>query len=96
MPQRSTGPRTPKSKARSAQNARNHGFIASNFAVVRVEDLDAANLKADLVSTCQPLNSQELFGVPLGPSGSRSPSTPSCAPLPLSRPLHRRDRSGPR
>jgi hypothetical protein len=61
---RSTGPRTPEGKARSAQNSRKHGFTASNFAIVRIEELDAiANLKADLVALYQPVNSQELFAV---------------------------------
>ena len=61
---RSTGPRTPQGKARSAQNARKHGFTASNFAVVRLEDLDAvAHLKADLVDLYRPVNSQELFAI---------------------------------
>jgi hypothetical protein len=61
---RSTGPRSPEGKARAAQNSRKHGFTASKFAIVRIEELDAiANLKADLVALYQPVNSQELFAV---------------------------------
>jgi hypothetical protein len=61
---RSTGPRTPEGKANSAQNARRHGFTASTFAVVRLEDLqEIAHLKADLVAAYQPVNSQELFAL---------------------------------
>ena len=61
---RSTGPRTPQGKARSAQNARKHGFTASTFAVVRLEDLnEVAHLRADLIATYQPVNSQELFAI---------------------------------
>ncbi|HMD70888.1 MAG TPA: hypothetical protein VKF41_06065, partial [Bryobacteraceae bacterium] len=60
----STGPRTPQGKAVSAQNARRHGFAASSFAVVRLEDLqEVAYLKADLVAAYQPVNSQELFAL---------------------------------
>ncbi|HJT89828.1 MAG TPA: hypothetical protein VJ732_18285, partial [Bryobacteraceae bacterium] len=61
---KSTGPRTPEGKARSAQNARKHGFTASSFAVVRLEELDEiARLKADLVAVYEPVNSQELFAL---------------------------------
>jgi len=60
----STGPRTPEGKARSAQNSRKHGFTASTFAVVRLEDLqEVAHLRADLIAVYQPANSQELFAI---------------------------------
>ncbi len=62
--QRSTGPRTPEGKARSAQNARRHGFAAQHFTVAGVEEADAvAKLKDDLIAFYQPLNSQELFAI---------------------------------
>ncbi len=61
---KSTGPRTPEGKARSARNARTHGFTASTFAVVRLEELDEiARLKQDIVAVYQPVNSQELFAL---------------------------------
>jgi hypothetical protein len=61
---RSTGPRSPEGKARSAQNPRKHGFTASTFAVVRLEDIDEiAHLRDDAVAVYQPVNSQELFAV---------------------------------
>jgi hypothetical protein len=60
----STGPTTTEGKLRSSQNARKHGFTASSFAVVRLEDLDeVAHLREDLVNLYQPANSQELFAV---------------------------------
>jgi hypothetical protein len=60
----STGPRTPEGKSRSCQNARTHGFTASTFAVVRLEEFDEiARLKHDLLSVYQPVNSQELFAL---------------------------------
>ncbi len=61
---KSTGPRTAPGRARSAQNARKHGFTASTFAVVRLEDLqEVAHLKDDLVALYQPVNSQEFFAI---------------------------------
>jgi hypothetical protein len=61
---RSTGPRTPEGKLRSSQNARKHGFTASTYAVVRLEDLnEVAHLREDLVNLYRPVNSQELFAV---------------------------------
>ena len=60
----STGPKTPDGKARSAHNAVKHGFTASTFAVVRLEDLqEIALLKSDLLSTYLPVNSQELIAL---------------------------------
>jgi len=60
----STGPRTPEGKARSARNSVKHGFTASTFAVVRLEDLqEIAHLKAGLIAAYQPANSQELFAL---------------------------------
>jgi len=60
----STGPRTPEGKARSAQNARKHGFAAANFSVVRLEDhREIAALREDLVAFYQPTNSQQLFAI---------------------------------
>ena len=61
---KSTGPRTALGKARSAQNARKHGFTPSTFAVVRLEDLqEIDHLRADLLAAYQPVNSQELFAI---------------------------------
>ena len=60
----STGPRTPQGKARAAQNSRNHHFFPDRFAVVRLEEAGAlAKLRADLIATYQPVNSQELFAI---------------------------------
>ena len=60
----STGPRSPEGKARSAQNSRKHGFAASAFAVVRIEDVgDVGRLRDDLIACHQPINAQELFAI---------------------------------
>src|SRR5580692_11364715 len=60
----SSGPKTAEGKARSAQNSTKHGFTASTFAVIRLEDLqEIAKLKEDLVAVYQPVNSQELFAL---------------------------------
>ncbi len=61
---KSTGPRSVGGKTRSAQNARSHGFTASTFAVVRLEDLqEIAHLRTDLTAVYQPVNSQEMFAL---------------------------------
>ena len=61
---RSTGPRTDEGKARSAQNARTHGFTASSFAVLRIEDVDELKtLRAEAIHVYQPVNSEELFAI---------------------------------
>jgi hypothetical protein len=60
----STGPRSPEGKARSALNSRKHGFTASTFAVVRLEEIDeVAKLREDAIAIYQPPNSQELFAI---------------------------------
>src|SRR5450759_2558937 len=60
----STGPRSPEGKSRSAPNSRKHGFTASTFAVVRLEDIDeVAHLRDDAIAVYQPVNSQELFAI---------------------------------
>jgi len=60
----STGPRTAEGKARSAQNSRKHGFAASKFCAVRLEDCnDFAILHAKAIATYQPVNDQEAIAV---------------------------------
>jgi hypothetical protein len=61
---KSSGPRSPEGKTRSAQNARKHGFTSAAYTVVRLEDVqEVANLKDDAVEFYQPVNSQEFFAV---------------------------------
>jgi len=62
--QKSTGPRSAAGKTQSAQNARKHGFAASVFTVVRLEEIDEiCDLRHDLVNLYRPVNSQELWAV---------------------------------
>jgi hypothetical protein len=61
---KSTGPRTPEGKTRSAQNARKHPFNPDPFTIVRIEDRpQIAALVADAMATYQPINSQERDAV---------------------------------
>ena len=60
---RSTGPRTPEGKARSAANSRKHGFAAC-YSVVRLEELDNLSiLRAEFIHCYQPVNALELLAV---------------------------------
>jgi hypothetical protein len=60
----STGPRSPEGKASSSQNSRKHAFTASDFTVVRLEEIDEiARLREDAIATYRPINSQELFAI---------------------------------
>jgi hypothetical protein len=62
--QNSTGPRTPLGKARSSRNARKHTFAGTDFAIIKIEELESVNhLRADLIAVYRPVNSQELFAV---------------------------------
>jgi len=59
---RSTGPRTPEGKARSAQNALKHGITAATIAVPELDEPDSfANLRESAVDLYQPADQQELF-----------------------------------
>jgi hypothetical protein len=61
---RSTGPRTPEGKSRSARNARKHGLTASKFAVVELDEVDSLEqLRAGAIAFYQPVNSHEAFAV---------------------------------
>ena len=60
--QKSTGPTSPEGLARSAQNSFRHGFRASKFAILTIEDgQHLENLKADIIQTYQPVNHMELL-----------------------------------
>ncbi len=61
---RSTGPRTPEGKLRSALNSRKHGLTASTFTASGVEESEELqNLIDDAVAHYQPQGSQEQFAV---------------------------------
>ena len=61
---KSTGPRTPEGKLRSAQNSRKHGFAASKFVAVRLEELDEfAYLSAKFIAAYRPVNDLEIIAV---------------------------------
>ena len=61
---KSTGPRTPEGLARSAQNARKHGFAAAHFVAPGFEDAGQfQDLLDDLNDFYQPINSQEQTAV---------------------------------
>ena len=61
---KSSGPKTPEGKAKSARNSIKHGFTATSFVIARFEDLrEVEHLKADAVSVYRPVNSQEMAAV---------------------------------
>jgi hypothetical protein len=61
---KSTGACTPEGRARSAQNARKHGFASTRFSLEGIEDpQELANLRADLFQTYQPVGPQEMFAL---------------------------------
>jgi len=74
---RTTGPRSPESNARSAQNSRKHGFTATTFAVVRLEEIDEV---AASRTTSSPATSPSTPRISSPSSASPPPSRPSSAP----------------
>ena len=74
---RTTGPRSPESKARSAQNSHKHEFTATTFAVVRLEEIDEV---AASRTTSSPATSPSTPRISSPSSASPPPSRPSSAP----------------
>jgi hypothetical protein len=61
---KSTGPKSPEGRGHSSRNAVKHGLASENYTVVRLEDIDeVASLRAGLIATYQPVNSQELYAL---------------------------------
>ena len=62
--QKSTGPRSPEGKARSAKNALTHGLRAETYSILRLEDHgELDGLQSAAFEVYRPVNRQEVFAV---------------------------------